>query len=148
MDHDSSWDPAEATRALEELYASLPRLACRQLCGDTCGPITMSALEWTRLTAAHGERACGDDLVCPYLERESGRCGAYEVRPLACRLGGATATLRCAFGCEPDRLLTEAEFEDLVARVEAISGGEPRSVWAGWTRALEAARAYSLRAER
>ena len=140
MNDEPSPIQTRAAWELEELYTSLPRLACRQLCGDTCGPITMSALEWSRLTSAHGERACGDDLVCPYLERESGRCGAYEVRPLACRLGGATATLRCAFGCEPERVLTEVEVEDLIARVEAISGGAPRSVWTGWDRALEGLR--------
>jgi len=126
--------------ALRALYASLPRLECQRLCHGSCGPIVMSALEWDRLAERHGERACDDDLVCPHLERDSGLCGAYEVRPLICRLWGATERLTCAFGCRPERLLTDAEVEALVSRVEALSGGEPRSVWPGWARYLEAAR--------
>ncbi len=126
--------------ALLALYASLPHLECQRLCHGSCGPIVMSALEWDRLAEAHGARHCGDDLVCPHLERDSGLCGAYEVRPLICRLWGATERLTCQFGCQPDRLLTDAEVEALVSRVEALSGGAPRSVWPGWAPHLQAAR--------
>lgn len=129
--------------ALLAIYEALPRLECQRLCHGSCGPIVMSALEWDRLAEAHGERACGDDLVCPHLERDSGLCGAYEVRPLICRLWGATERLTCEFGCRPDHLLTDAEVETLVSRVEALSGGEPRSVWPGWSPYLEAVRQAS-----
>lgn len=122
------------------IYESLPRIECQRRCHGSCGPIVMSALEWDRLVSAHGARACGDDLVCPHLERTSGLCGAYEARPLICRLWGATERLRCEFGCEPDRVLTDAEVEALVTRVEALSSGLARSVWAGWAPYIEATR--------
>lgn len=126
--------------ALLAIYESLPRLECQRLCHGSCGPIVMSAFEWDRLAEAHGARECEDDLVCPHLERDSGLCGAYDVRPLICRLWGATERLTCQFGCRPERLLTDAEVETLVSRVEALSGGEPRSVWPGWSPYLDAAR--------
>lgn len=122
-----------AEAELQAIYASLPRLECQRLCHGSCGPIVMSAIEWDRLTEAHGERECEDDLVCPYLERESGLCGAYELRPLVCRLWGATERLRCEFGCAPDRLLTDEEVAALVGRIEVLSEGAPRFVWGGWS---------------
>jgi hypothetical protein len=123
---------------LQAIYASLPRLECRRLCHGSCGPIVMSAIEWDRLTAAHGARECEDDLVCPYLERESGLCGAYELRPLVCRLWGATQRLQCGFGCLPERLLSDEEVAALVGRIEVLSGAAPRSVWGGWSAWLAA----------
>jgi hypothetical protein len=129
----------DAEAELAAIYASLPRIDCQRRCQDTCGPIVMSAPEWERLTSQHGERTCADDLVCPYLDRGSGLCGAYEVRPLACRLGGVAASLRCRFGCEPERVLSESDVEAVVARVQALSGGVVRSVWPGWRRQLDGA---------
>jgi hypothetical protein len=122
-----------AEQELRAIYESLPRLECRRLCHGSCGPVVMSGLEWERLIEAHEERECDADLVSPYLERESGLCGAYELRPLICRLWGATERLRCEFGCEPERALSDAEVEALVARVEALSGSAPRSAWRGWS---------------
>ncbi len=126
-----------ATADLLAIYESLPRLECQRLCHGSCGPIVMSDLEWGRLSEAHGARACADDLVCPYLERSTGLCGAYEVRPLICRLWGATERLRCAFGCVPERALSDAEVEALVVAVEALSEGAPHALWDGWSRYLE-----------
>jgi hypothetical protein len=126
-----------AEAELRAIYGSLPRLECRRLCHGSCGPVVMSGLEWGLLTETHGARACGGDLVCPYLERDSGLCGAYALRPLICRLWGATERLRCEFGCVPERVLSDAEVAALVARVEALSEAGPRSVWGGWSRYLD-----------
>jgi len=120
------------TRRLEAIYAALPSLDCRMLCHPACGPIVMSEREHERLTRAHGAREVEADLVCPYLERESGLCGAYEVRPLICRLWGLVETMRCEWGCVPERYLTQAEAEALLAEVQALSGGAVRTVWPGW----------------
>ncbi|MSP21958.1 MAG: YkgJ family cysteine cluster protein [Dehalococcoidia bacterium] len=129
---------------LEAIYASLPAIDCQKRCHGSCGPIVMSALEWDRVTSVHGEHTCDDDLVCPHLRRESGLCGAYQVRPLICRLWGATESLRCEFGCVPDRVLSDPEVAALVERVQALSVGRSplvRTVWPeGWQRHLEAAR--------
>lgn len=127
-----------ALAALEAIYASLPRVDCRRLCHGACGPIVMSALEWTRIAEAAGERACADDLVCPYLVRPEGLCGVYEVRPLICRLWGAMDALRCEWGCIPERALTDIEVATLIERVQALSGdAPPRTVWQGWHASLE-----------
>jgi Fe-S-cluster containining protein len=130
---------AQVEAELFAIYESLPGLQCQKLCHGSCGPIVMSGLEWDRLTAVHGERTCEDDLVCPYLERESGRCGAHEVRPLICRLWGATESLGCEFGCQPDRVLSDLEVAALIERVEALSSGPVRTVWPGWQRYLDRA---------
>ena len=131
-------DTVAALHKLRAIYDSLPRIECQKRCHGTCGPIVMSDLEWDRLASQHGARICGDDLVCPYLERASGLCGVYDSRPLICRLGGVTEALRCQFGCEPERLLTDLEVAALVERVEALSPGTPRTVWPGWQRYLGA----------
>lgn len=99
---------------LEAIYASLPRIDCQKRCHGSCGPIVMSALEWDRVASAHAERTCDDDLICPYLDRISGLCGTYEIRPLVCRLWGATESLRCGFGCEPERVLSDLAVAALV----------------------------------
>lgn len=90
-----------AVERLEALYASLPSIDCRMLCHPACGPIVMSAREHERLAREHGARETDADLVCPYLERASGLCGAYEVRPMICRLWGVVETMRYEWGCVP-----------------------------------------------
>ena len=131
-------DTSDAFEELRAIYDSLPRIDCQKRCHGTCGPIVMSGLEWDRIARHHGARTCDDDLVCPYLERASGLCGVYDSRPLSCRLGGVTEALRCQFGCEPERVLTDLEVAALIERVEALSRDTPRTVWPGWQRYLEA----------
>ena len=121
-----------ALAELQAIYDSLPRIDCQKRCHGTCGPIVMSALEWDSVASQHGARTCEDDLICPYLERASGLCGVYNSRPLICRLGGLTQALRCRFGCEPERVLTDLEAAALIERVQALSAGPPRTVWPGW----------------
>lgn len=136
--HDFTLEVEAAPEAeLLATYASLPRIDCQKRCHGSCGPIVMSALEWDRLASAHGARTCADDLVCPHLERDSGLCGAYEARPLICRLWGATESLRCEFGCQPERVLPDLEVTALIERVQLLSGGVARTVWPGWSRYLE-----------
>ena len=122
--------------ALERLYARLPALECRQLCGANCGPIVMAAPEWERIAAAGGARSADDDLVCPYFERTSGRCEVHPLRPLICRLWGAVETMRCPYGCAPERLLTQEEAAQLIEELLTLAGHATRSVWPGWTRVL------------
>ncbi len=127
--------------SLEDLYARIPRLDCRKLCGQACGPIVVPAAEWERLASAGGPRESGDDLVCPYLERTSGLCEVYEARPLICRLWGVAETLPCPHGCEPERWLSAAEVEALLDEAIARSGGQVHSLWRGWEPMLAGSRA-------
>ena len=132
----SNDEPEEAETRLEALYASLPSIDCQMLCHSACGPIVMSGREHERLVREHGAREVEADLVCPYLERESGLCGAYEVRPLICRLWGVVETMRCEWGCVPERYLTQAEADALLAQAQALSDGVARTVWPGWNAML------------
>jgi Fe-S-cluster containining protein len=109
----------EAYEALDALYAEFPAVHCKGLCADEiCGPVRMSRVEAGRVlaygnrkpkTPRHGER-----LVCPALRH--GRCTVYPVRPAICRLYGATESMRCPHGCEPDRMLTKEEGREYLAR--------------------------------
>ena len=137
VDPDSRSSDGGVIEGLEALYASLPSIDCKMLCHPACGPIVMSAREYERLAHRHGARETDVDLVCPYLERESGLCGAYELRPLICRLWGVVETMRCEWGCVPDRYLTQAEADALLAKAQALSSGEVRTVWPGWHALLE-----------
>lgn len=69
-------------------------------------------------------RDSGGTYRCPALDA-AGRCGAYDVRPLVCRLYGSTPeveTLRCSFGCGQLDPVSEADARVLVADVERIAG--------------------------
>jgi hypothetical protein len=127
-----SREARDVIERLDALYASLPSIDCRMLCHPACGPIVMSEREHERLVGHHGPREADADLVCPYLRRESGLCGAYEVRPLICRLWGVVETMRCEWGCVPERYLSQTEAEALLAEAQALSNGAVGTVWPGW----------------
>ncbi len=92
---------------LEALYASLPALACRGLCGSSCARhVDASALERTRIAAAGVDLDSPTaDGACPALSTAivaSGRCTVHAVRPMVCRLWGTAASMPCPHGCVPD----------------------------------------------
>lgn len=103
---------------LDELYAELPKIECKGLCAESCGPVPMGRVEWQRVCRAGGERAAKSDLVCPYLEDE--RCAVYEVRPMMCRLWGVVDEMPCLWGCKPERYLTREEGFEFVRRAAEI----------------------------
>jgi Fe-S-cluster containining protein len=106
--------------AIESIYARLPRLACQGLCDDSCGPIGLTEVEAQRIEATlHRLPVLSADLRCSLLV--NGRCQAYPLRPLICRLYGLAEHMLCPHGCRPDRLLTREEANALLAEVSAIS---------------------------
>jgi len=112
--------PKGTTRALDEVYGRLPALECRGLCSASCGPILATTAEWRRVENAVGiVGPVGDDLSCPVLRGT--RCGAYERRPLICRLWGLVERMKCPFGCVPERWVTDAEAVRLFAEVRRVS---------------------------
>ena len=130
---------------LDELYASLPKIECRQLCGATaCGPIQFSPAEEARITRYLGWKVnpkTTADNSCPMLKHCL--CRIYPVRPLICRLWGCVPMLRCPHGCEPDRWLTNDEGFELL-----IYLGDLRTMrWVGWGRqsSVEGAIAFAKR---
>jgi Fe-S-cluster containining protein len=112
----------DAVQALDALYAELPSVECKGKCATECREITMSAVEEQRIEAYRGAAIpdYGSDGVCPMLV--DGRCSVYPVRPLLCRIYGASENLACAW-CEPSRFLTRVEVQELLERSEAIGGG-------------------------
>ena len=109
---------------LAEVYDRVPVLKCKGLCQDVCGPIP-AARDEIRLMERAADRPYGWQVKtghCTMFDEESGRCRCYRDRPLVCRAWGTVATSVCPFGCEPDRWLTHAEFEDLLVRVTDVAG--------------------------
>ncbi|MEV4472874.1 YkgJ family cysteine cluster protein [Nonomuraea sp. NPDC049504] len=111
--------------ALEELYAKVPQPGCKGLCQDSCGPIGMNPREQQRIRERGvkiphyrdglAELVETGDYTCPALK--DGQCSVYEVRPMLCRLWGATETMPCTYGCRPEEgLLPDAEGHALLAQ--------------------------------
>lgn len=114
------------------LYAQVPDVDCKGLCVESCGPIDMHPYERARVRRA-GVRipAPGDALqqivetgeyACPALA--GGRCSVYELRPMICRVWGASEELSCGHGCRPasGRLLSGPETRALVDASKSMSG--------------------------
>lgn len=99
---------------LEGIYNLLPTLDCKGLCADSCGPISMTALEHQRV------KATTIDGTCSLLK--DGRCSAYESRPLICRLWGTMEMNRCPYGCEPSEWVTNRRAAELLAATQAVGG--------------------------
>ena len=120
-----------AAAALAKLYESLPRVECRGLCHDSCGPIGMTTIEQAQMEDAHGgplpPHMPAPDAIqairCPLLTADK-RCSIYRARPLICRLWGVVDDdlMRCPHGCRPvPRYLTNHETQAIFAKADAIS---------------------------
>lgn len=129
-------NPRLVAARLDALYAQLPRLDCQGLCADSCGPIPAGLAEQQRMerragvalgTTDHralvdGTLECG--LECTMLR--DGRCTAYDVRPMICRLWGVAEPMRCPYGCRPDGgLLSLEEGYAFLAEAYDIAGWPP-----------------------
>ncbi len=108
-------------RELDALYAQLPAIACQGLCHDSCGPIDMSVRERARIIERAGPVTCGPGASCSMLTAQR-RCGVYDIRPTICRLWGLMRALRCPYGCEPQRWLSDAEAVALIVEADRIGG--------------------------
>jgi hypothetical protein len=92
---------------LEQLYARLPLLACRGLCGHSCAQhVDAGPLERRRIAERGVDLdAPTVDGACPALSRAlgaGGLCSVYEVRPMVCRLWGVAASMPCPHNCIPE----------------------------------------------
>ena len=121
---------ARAIAALDRLYAAVPAVPCRRLCGEACGPVILTDLEARRLQVASHVKprtlpmiASGADLRCIYLTPAQDGCTVHAIRPLICRVWGALKRLSCPHGCVPERWISDSEFVALAIAVEKIGGG-------------------------
>lgn len=117
-----------ADAALAKVYAQVPTIDCKGRCQASCGLAPMTRFEHL----AMGEPDMpdpfqvltdpGDCPACPLLTPE-GRCSLYGQRPLICRLWGVVDNpiMRCPWGCQPSRYLSDKEARALLAKALEIS---------------------------
>jgi hypothetical protein len=99
------------TEKLERIYAELPDVPCTGQCHTSCSYIGMSEAEYRRIKRETGIEIEMYQSPCPALDF-AGRCSIHDLRPLICRLYGATERLRCPWGCKPERWLSDSEVSD------------------------------------
>ena len=115
----------EVFAALDALYATLPTIACKGVCGISCqGGILLTDFEARRLqVVTHCKPRTTDARGrCVYLSPGE-RCTVHPIRPLICRVWGLVKRLSCMHGCVPDRWLDDRAFLDLAVAVERVGGG-------------------------
>lgn len=119
-----------AIATLEALYAGLPALECKGLCGHSCDShIDASNVERARIASAGIDlNAPTPDGACPALSRTlvaTGRCTVHPIRPMICRLWGTATAMPCPHGCTPHGapLSDQATLEAIAASLD--TGGHP-----------------------
>jgi Fe-S-cluster containining protein len=110
-----------AYKALDAIYAELPKINCKGDCHTTCGPIVVTPLEELRLRST-SRTVHKDGISCGILDRDN-RCKAHAKRPIICRLFGIVSDprMQCPYGCEPERLITPEEADGFMRCVMAVS---------------------------
>jgi Fe-S-cluster containining protein len=124
---------------LEALYAELPDVPCTGQCFNSCSFIGMSEAEHQHIKNETGVAIEMQQAPCPALDF-AGRCSIHPLRPLICRLFGASEELRCEYGCQPERWLTPEETSELVQRAQDLCGphdAEGTAIVAAFLRAVQ-----------
>jgi Fe-S-cluster containining protein len=101
--------------SLTEIYAALPKVACKRMCQPSCGVVIPAAClpeEQRKLSILPIIKTVGDDFTCGALLY--GSCSIYSNRPLVCRLYGCVEAMRCPWGCEPEFWVTDKQVEDIL----------------------------------
>ena len=112
---------------LAAVYATLPTVDCAGLCAYSCTTFPVpraearEILRRTRVEIGLSPQRRTPTESCPLLTDDR-RCGAYDIRPLICRLWGITTGMICSHGCQPTRLLDLRETYALMADVYEIGG--------------------------
>ena len=125
--------PTRAER-MQAIYDQVPPIPdCRGHCWISCGPANMLPWERRRLALAghpvtpeEDARRQITDYWCEALGPD-GRCRAYAIRPLICRLWAAVEWLPCPYGCQPEGgFMPNATAFRLLLEATALGGtGKP-----------------------
>lgn len=109
-------------QSLQTIYNSLPKINCKKLCHECCGPIAMSKIEHDRILKESGKVPTYDKKrqACGFLNKQN-ECKVYRIRPFICRLFGLVKAMKCPHGCEPERWLTDQEARQLLNQIEILS---------------------------
>lgn len=137
---------AQRVKALRELYKQVPRIECKGLCTDSCGPLDPPQLEVEQMEARSGRpftsRATGAEVRagiragthtgrerCCYLSKV-GRCTVYGDRPMICRVWGVVDSMPCHHGCKPvgGRYLSDPEAYRLLSLAFEMPEHQVRTV--------------------
>jgi uncharacterized protein len=100
---------------LQAIYDTLPKINCKRLCQEYCGPVIPNAClpeEAHRLSLLPIIQTQLTNFTCGALLY--GSCSIYSMRPLICRLFGCVEAMRCPHGCEPEFWLTDEEVEAIL----------------------------------
>jgi Fe-S-cluster containining protein len=112
------------SKELRAIWDEVPAMKdCKGECQSSCGPIPIAGEERDLVEARGGKKLdfSAESWNCNMLSA-TGYCTVYSVRPLICRIWGATKRLPCDKGCEPERWLTDDEAMALHKRVEKLNG--------------------------
>lgn len=114
---------------LDKLYKKLPKIDCKRLCAASCGVIPVGKYEKQRIAKVVGREPFPEpevilqklenkefDLTCSLLKE--GKCEVYRIRPMVCRLYGLVKGMRCAFGCVPERWVSDREAKELLKKAD------------------------------
>lgn len=118
--------PIMPSEELKAIWDKVPAMKdCKGKCQASCGPIPVSGEERTLVERRSGKELDWDQETwrCNLLSK-TGYCTVYSVRPLICRIWGATEKLPCPFGCEPVRMLTQEETMALFVELEELTGDD------------------------
>jgi Fe-S-cluster containining protein len=121
------------------LYARVPAIPdCDGRCWISCGPADRSQREDQRIRAAGIRITPADEAgaqpgryYCEALTAGK-QCAVYDIRPMSCRLWGATEGMKCPYGCVPEGgWLTDQEGLELITEAMRAGGshlsGVPRA---------------------
>ena len=110
---------------LKTLYDRIPEVKCRPGCSDCCGITLQAPAEVVNVTAYLHERGIRPPslptAICPFLTKFGG-CSIYPVRPLICRLLGASEEplLQCPHGCSAEQPLSVEETRAIIRELEMM----------------------------
>lgn len=87
-------------RRLKTVMRTFPKMPECTNCGDCCGPVSARLQEIAKIKAFIKRRGIAWEphlnvLTCGFLNRETGHCRIYSVRPVACRMYGVVRELAC-----------------------------------------------------
>lgn len=133
--------PLPLLRELPAIYAEIPVIHCQGKCQSYCCSVgdMVTPFEKDLILARTGKELNGlpfrfvqdeesktivrlwdqgrdKDFRCNFLGAD-GKCGAYEVRPIICRLWGTTEDLPCPHGCHVEKVLTKEEGRELIGTI-------------------------------
>lgn len=117
--------PKIPPKELRELWAQIPDMKnCLGACERSCGPIGCSSMEKKLMEdrAGHKLGTTGKDAAERCNMLVNGLCSVYSIRPSICRLWGVVPSLRCPYGCIPERELTDREGYGIMAEAMALAG--------------------------